>query len=412
MVKLFILGDINKRLLLPLLLALSQILNNIHSIKFPEKENNQILESYCVCIGKFMIILVPFLFKGYIKDNKDKFLPKKKCLHYFLLVLAYGSTIGLVFFSSLFNTEFDEGKENIKNPRSTGDFFKTGIEMIFMAVISIFLLKYKYFLHSYIFISAFIIFGLFTDILLDIFATTTNIGFASTVIDIIACLADAVNYCYQKYMMEKLYYPYWTIILIPAYVLFTINTLTFFTILAVGRDTEVNLFKSFYTYFDNVEVGYIIGKQLINIVLNFFIATFTILTLYNFTPDYVLISVALSKFVNVLLDDSNNKYYFIIFALLQFICLLFYLEIIELNFCGLNKNTRRNIQNRGEDDFFGRLESDSQRSSLVELSPGYFFQNKKEVVQETNIEMRGNPSEIYVVEDIEGNDQNENEQYK
>ena len=53
--------------------------------------------------------------------------------------------------------------------------------------------------------------------------------------------------------------------------------------------------------------------------------------------------------------------------------MLFYLEIIELNFCKLNKNTRRNIQIRGEDDFLGRTESGSRSQSIVELTSGYYL---------------------------------------
>lgn len=41
--KIFLLGDINKKLLLPFLLAVSQILYNVHTTKFPEDESNQIL---------------------------------------------------------------------------------------------------------------------------------------------------------------------------------------------------------------------------------------------------------------------------------------------------------------------------------------------------------------------------------
>ena len=50
--KIFLLGDINKKLLLPFLLAVSQILYNVHTTKFPEDESNQILESYSSCIGR------------------------------------------------------------------------------------------------------------------------------------------------------------------------------------------------------------------------------------------------------------------------------------------------------------------------------------------------------------------------
>ena len=41
----------------------------------------------------------------------------------------------------------------------------------------------------------------------------------------------------------------------------------------------------------------------------------------------------------------------------------------------MNKNTRRNIKIRGDEDLSGKNESDSQRESLVEVSPGYLLDN-------------------------------------
>ena len=48
-----------------------------------------------------------------------------------------------------------------------------------------------------------------------------------------------------------------------------------------------------------------------------------------------------------------------IFFALQFFSLLIYLEIIELNFCNLNKNTKRNIELRGILDLSGENGRDS-----------------------------------------------------
>ena len=67
---------------------------------------------------------------------------------------------------------------------------------------------------------------------------------------------------------------------------------------------------------------------------------------------------------------------------------LVYLEMVELNFCGLNKNTRRNIQEREqrEKDLNNRLtiNNDSERSSFssnlsqIDVSPDYSIYYNKE----------------------------------
>ena len=383
--KLFILGDINKKLLLPFLLAISQIFYNVHNSKFPEKEPNQILETYSLSISKFFILIVPRIFKLDATVEKSFFLRRKKVLNYFLLFFIYLLNIGLIAGAALFNKEFDAGKQDAKNPSTVGEFLKQGIEMVFLALISIFLLKYKYFIHNYIAIGAFILFGLINDIILDLYSKSLKVGAVSLIMSFIALITDAIYLCYQKYMMEKLFYPYWNVVLVPGIILFVLITIVLIFILFAGKDSSISLVSGFYKYFDDVSPGIIVGKFLINVIFNFFLSTFTILTLYNFTPDYVLISVSLSKFVNFLIDYQSDRYYFIIFFILQFFCLLLYLEIIELNFCKLNKNTRRNIQIRGDQDISGENESDSQRASLFEISPGYLIDDDS---KSDTIEMR------------------------
>jgi hypothetical protein len=384
--KLFILGDINKKLLLPFLLAISQIFYNVHTSKFPEKMPNQIFETYSLSIPKFFILIIPHIFKADTTEEKSLFLRRKKVLNYSLLFLIYGLNIGFIYGAALFNKDYDAGKQDAKNPSTVGEFLKQGIEMIFLALISIFLLKYKYFIHNYIAIGSFILFGLINDIILDLYSKSLKVGAVSLIMSFIALITDAIYLCYQKYMMEKLFYPYWDIVLVPGIILFVLNTTVLIFILFAGKDSSISLVSGFYKYFENVEPEIIIGKFLINIIFNFFLSTFTILTLFNFTPDYVLISVSLSKFVNFLIDYQSDRYYFIIFFILQFFCLLLYLEIIELNFCKLNKNTRRNIKIRGDEDLSGKNESDSQRESLVEVSPGYLLDNgnKGDIIEMRN----------------------------
>ena len=99
--------------------------------------------------------------------------------------------------------------------------------------------------------------------------------------------------CYQKYLMEKYYYPYWIIAIIPAIALFCINSGLLIIILIVGKNNDIDYFADFYVYLYKVEVGIIIGKLLLNIAINFFLHSFAALTLYNFTPDYILISMQL-----------------------------------------------------------------------------------------------------------------------
>ena len=48
---------------------------------------------------------------------------------------------------------------------------------------------------------------------------------------------------------------------------------------------------------------------------------------------------------------------------MQIFALLIYLEILELNFCGLNKNTKRNIDLRAKEDLL-----DEGRDSTLDIN--------------------------------------------
>ena len=66
------------------------------------------------------------------------------------------------------------------------------------------------------------------------------------------------------------------------------------------------------------------------------------------------------------MDNFGNWKSYVCFLLgfMQILVLMFYLEILELNFCGLNENTQRNIDLRGQDDL--SLERIDSSSSLNE----------------------------------------------
>ena len=54
-------------------------------------------------------------------------------------------------------------------------------------------------------------------------------------------------------------------------------------------------------------------------------------------------------FIECIYNKLLNNLLFLIPAFFQIVSLLFYLEILEFNFCNLNKNTKRNIMLREEE---------------------------------------------------------------
>ena len=57
--KIFISGELNKKILIPLFLSLGQVLINIFNEYYPEDSPNFILDLYSISIGQIAIIFLP-----------------------------------------------------------------------------------------------------------------------------------------------------------------------------------------------------------------------------------------------------------------------------------------------------------------------------------------------------------------
>ena len=121
-------------------------------------------------------------------------------------------------------------------------------------------------------------------------------------------------------------------------------------------------------------------KLILDYILYFNYYLFQILTLYYFTPTHILISYEISKIFKIFKNYKENSELSIlpiILFIFEFFCLLIYLEIIELNFCGLNKNVKRNISIRGNDEMIqirslDDLVTELDDISMDEYDPGFY----------------------------------------
>ena len=101
-----------------------------------------------------------------------------------------------------------------------------------------------------------------------------------------------------------------------------------------------------------------------------------LLVLEKLTPNHMLISYEISKLSNVLIKSkSEYKWYSVILFVFQFISLLFFLEILEYNFCDLNFNTIKNIQERELNNMIMK-ERDSSINSEIDIE-GYIVKREK-----------------------------------
>ena len=64
-------------------------------------------------------------------------------------------------------------------------------------------------------------------------------------------------------------------------------------------------------------------------------------------PSFVYVSYQINRIPSTIISiEGNNKWIVLILSLFQILFILFYLEILEFNFCSLNKNTKKSIAER------------------------------------------------------------------
>ena len=173
--------------------------------------------------------------------------------------------------------------------------------------------------------------------------------------------------------MEKGYAQYWNVGLTIGLTLVIFSTLLLLYVLIDKNksDSDNLVVSTFYKSFLEGNLGIIILKFFTLIILNFFQICFTLLTQFYFAPIFILIGHEFTKFIYVLIENPE-KAYVVVFFILQFFCLMIVLEIIELGFCGLNKNTKRNIIKRGYIDFLGE---DGRDSNIIDINKDYYLDN-------------------------------------
>jgi len=107
-------------------------------------------------------------------------------------------------------------------------------------------------------------------------------------------------------------------------------------------DSILELFKSF-KHFDIIN-----AFRLISLPFAYGIYVLIInKTIYDFTIYHLYIPLLIENFIVGIKEKEINIYLLILFFCIEFIMILIFLEIIEINFCGLNKNLKRNIESRG-----------------------------------------------------------------
>ena len=203
------LGIINKKLLIPSIYTLLYILVNIYYIDEDYNEVRIFVEALGMSIGEMSIYFTQNIFKyRRIATKKKKrntvrqYVKYYLILFFFILINILNKLSPFYIFTEDENSETTEVEDKDKG-KYRELFMNDALEIVFMTLVTYFLLKYKYYIHHFISIIMLIVLCIINDAILENFTHTS----VSTVFSsILYILADSFIYSYFKYLISNRYY--------------------------------------------------------------------------------------------------------------------------------------------------------------------------------------------------------------
>ena len=361
-------GIIGKKFYLILLLTLNIILLAVFRHFIPKGNDIKLINTLCGSVIQMISVLIPhiFKFKGKSATSITK-CTKSIFKNYSILFLICLLVFGIEKVSDYF--KFDTSYNAM--------WTRLCFQMIFYIILSIIILKTKYYIHNIISSILYCVFTIIIDIILGKFKSFELKAFLS----IIPLLIYDFQSCYEKYLMDKKYYSYWNLLFFNGLFLFIINGI-YFIIIIIIDPYDNDIFKTIR----EAEKRYFILNTVLFAIFRFFLRTYlTFLILENFSFNHVIIPYVLSfiiyHFIYGIITHYKNKYYlfFLIPAFFQILSLLLFLEFLEFNFCNLNKNTKRNIMLRERQEML--LINDSNKNDIesdIEIDKDLIIKNPQE----------------------------------
>ena len=215
------------------------------------------------------------------------------------------------------------------------------------------------------------ILGIVSDFILGNYFT---LNYKYIYIIIIYSLNEILIFCFLKYMMDKLYYQYMEAILYWG-ITGLFGKIIIFSSLSINeyRNDKNEILGGIKYLFTETNIYGVIFYQLFYYILYGGIHyTLVILMLYYLKPNHKIVTDELDDYQRMFFNmDESSKYYSLIPFVFQILALLFYFEILELNFLDLNKNTIKNIQEREGKD----KERKNTVQSVIELTDEYYLKD-------------------------------------
>lgn len=236
--------------------------------------------------------------------------------------------------------------------------------IIFMSIFAYLILKLKLHKHHYLCISVIIIRSIAYTIIFNVYQKdpSKKNDIVPYIVSFVTEIVFSLTYVMSKYfMLIKYIHPFEIMFFEGIFELF----FSIMTLIISSRIGKLDNISHFLEKFKYMEVFILISW----IIVNFIYHAILFKVIDIFSPFYIHISILISEFLSFFfkLDGLNIGqliFYIISFIVCPFMILVF-LEIIELNFCGLSEMTAKNIELRARLDSVINDENDGGKISIV-----------------------------------------------
>ena len=236
--------------------------------------------------------------------------------------------------------------------------------IIFMSIFAYLILKLKLHKHHYLCISVIIIRSIAYTIIFNVYKKdpSKKNDIVPYIVSFVTEIVFSLTYVMSKYfMLIKYIHPFEIMFFEGIFELF----FSIMTLIISSRIGKLDNISHFLEKFKYMEVFILISW----IIVNFIYHAILFKVIDIFSPFYIHISILISEFLSFFfkldgLSIGQLIFYIISFIVCPFMILVF-LEIIELNFCGLSEMTAKNIELRARLDSVINDENDGGKISIV-----------------------------------------------
>ena len=292
-----------------------------------------------------------------------------------LLWLSLDSIID--FIASTLNIIFWSNRDNYLNVWS--------FYVIFLALFSRLILKNKLYKHHIVCIIIIVI----VMILYNLVTKKLNIENLKGYYDIfLISILNAMLYSLEnvldKYFMLIKYIKPYEILFVKGIIVLVLSIITLIITTNVGN------VDNFWDYIYNLDTKEVL--IFISLIFIYFIdSLFILLIIYFFSPIHIMltdfVSDIISFFVYINETEILTNIFVIIFTFINSFTILVFIELIELNFCGLSTMTIKNIETRAKIDALEEEEEKDESDKIIDkivTFDEYEFELKKAQEIETN----------------------------